>query len=387
MAFDPQKFFIGIIDFFSVLLPGALLTYTVQDSLGPALIGARFWTLSETQGWVLFLFTSYLLGHFIFLIGAATLDSYVYDPLRSGTERIQVRQLAEGKTPARPFIRRLARWLFKPNVDELVERVVAIKKARLGPLGAARAINSFQWSKARLGLEHPNALATVERFEAASKFFRSLVIVLTIIAVIGSMPGSWMDLQVAQPLALVCVPLGVLALWRYVDQRAKATSQAYRYIISLEASDPDGFRAPRSSGWATHAGGVVYRMVGQEVRYLLMTPRRGGNERVLPKGHIEPGETAKETAVREVREEAAVWARIREDMGVVEFSASGEKIRAHFYLLESVGGKQNGREHKGRSLDWWPLVEALIQPIDLETRDLLKRADQVVNQLRWRKPT
>ena len=26
MSFDPQKFFIGLMDFFSILLPGALLT-------------------------------------------------------------------------------------------------------------------------------------------------------------------------------------------------------------------------------------------------------------------------------------------------------------------------------------------------------------------------
>jgi len=31
MSFEPQKFFVGLIDFFSVLLPGALLTYLIKD--------------------------------------------------------------------------------------------------------------------------------------------------------------------------------------------------------------------------------------------------------------------------------------------------------------------------------------------------------------------
>lgn len=31
MNFDPQKFFIGLMDFFSILLPGALLTYLLME--------------------------------------------------------------------------------------------------------------------------------------------------------------------------------------------------------------------------------------------------------------------------------------------------------------------------------------------------------------------
>ncbi len=31
MNFEPQKFFIGLMDFFSILLPGALLTYRLMS--------------------------------------------------------------------------------------------------------------------------------------------------------------------------------------------------------------------------------------------------------------------------------------------------------------------------------------------------------------------
>ena len=37
MNFDPQKFFIGLMDFFSILLPGALLTYLLMGEVGPDL--------------------------------------------------------------------------------------------------------------------------------------------------------------------------------------------------------------------------------------------------------------------------------------------------------------------------------------------------------------
>ena len=42
MNFDPQKFFIGLMDFFSILLPGALLTCLLMREVGPAVLGDRY---------------------------------------------------------------------------------------------------------------------------------------------------------------------------------------------------------------------------------------------------------------------------------------------------------------------------------------------------------
>lgn len=33
MNFDPQKFFIGLMDFFSILLPGALLIFLLRSEM------------------------------------------------------------------------------------------------------------------------------------------------------------------------------------------------------------------------------------------------------------------------------------------------------------------------------------------------------------------
>ncbi len=60
----------------------------------------------------------------------------------------------------------------------------------------------------------------------------------------------------------------------------------------------------------SHAGGVVARTVDGERQYLLVEPRRSRGEWVLPKGHIEPGETPEAAAVREVEEEAGVRAAV-----------------------------------------------------------------------------
>lgn len=42
MNFEPQNFFIGLMDFFSILLPGALLTFLLIGEAGPVVLGERY---------------------------------------------------------------------------------------------------------------------------------------------------------------------------------------------------------------------------------------------------------------------------------------------------------------------------------------------------------
>ena len=49
MNFDPQKFFIGLMDFFSILLPGALLTWLLMGEVGPVVLGDRDGKLDDLE--------------------------------------------------------------------------------------------------------------------------------------------------------------------------------------------------------------------------------------------------------------------------------------------------------------------------------------------------
>jgi uncharacterized membrane protein YoaT (DUF817 family) len=42
MNFDPQTLFVGLMDFFSTLLPGALLTYLLMGEVGPVVLVDRY---------------------------------------------------------------------------------------------------------------------------------------------------------------------------------------------------------------------------------------------------------------------------------------------------------------------------------------------------------
>ena len=84
----------------------------------------------------------------------------------------------------------------------------------------------------------------------------------------------------------------------------------------------------------THAGGVVLRTQAGENYVLLVRAKPAPHDWVLPKGHIEQGETAEQAARREVQEEAGVDAEPIHYLGAIEFdSPKGERVRAGYFLM------------------------------------------------------
>ena len=125
----------------------------------------------------------------------------------------------------------------------------------------------------------------------------------------------------------------------------------------------------------THAGGIVFRRRGSVVEYLLVRPSDNADEWVLPKGHIEQGEDPADAALREVREETGVVARL---IGLaadnIRFLAKGEEVTAWFYLMEFVNETRSA-ENRGRT--WVPLEEALKRLKYEETKEAIKTAESM----------
>lgn len=89
------------------------------------------------------------------------------------------------------------------------------------------------------------------------------------------------------------------------------------------------------------AGGVVVRLSESGPRVLLIRDpyRKWG----LPKGHLEPGESSEEAALREVREETGLdGLRLGPDLGEIDwiFRKDGYSIHkfCRFYLMDSATG-------------------------------------------------
>jgi ADP-ribose pyrophosphatase YjhB (NUDIX family) len=367
---DPQKFFVGLMEFFSILLPGALLTYLLMEEAGPVAMGDRYAEINRVEGWVAFAVASYLLGHLIFLL-SSWLDEF-YDWARRRTVNSQITNLSRRRGRLLPWPTRILIWLvFKRERNIAVDRAGRIKRQALEPLQAKDAINTFQWSKAWLTTESPAGLAIVHRLEADSKFFRSFTALLVLVLVSWPWHQHW-------PLTAIPIVVGlsVLALWRYMEQRFKATNQAYWFVIMLTArADNVSLEAVAvDAASPTRAGGVVYRTGRGSTTYLLVDAADDPKQWVLPKGHVEDGESHREAAVREVHEETGVWARVVSELGVEGWTVDGNVVATRFFLMEAVG--RGIRRDKERMHRWLPLPEAIALSSYTETRDLLKAAEQ-----------
>lgn len=113
------------------------------------------------------------------------------------------------------------------------------------------------------------------------------------------------------------------------------------------------------------AGGVVVDVRGG-TPYLALIARRnraGRLEWCLPKGHVEPGETLVETAVREVAEETGIRGRALVTLGTIDYWFSTPQFRihkmVHHYLLEAIGGEltvEDDPDHEAVEARWFELT-------------------------------
>lgn len=104
------------------------------------------------------------------------------------------------------------------------------------------------------------------------------------------------------------------------------------------------------------AGGIVFRPDG---KVLLIKDAYG--RWTLPKGHVEAGETREEAAVREIREETGITARIDAYLATITYplpSKPGVRKDVHFFRLSYVSGQPRPQEEEIRTAAFFPLMEA-----------------------------
>jgi len=122
----------------------------------------------------------------------------------------------------------------------------------------------------------------------------------------------------------------------------------------------------------THAGGVVYWDKDGRVQYLLVSAKRNQREWVLPKGHIEEDETIGDAALREVREETGVVARLVKPVQLIQFTTDKEIVRAQFFLMERISACDTS---ESRRLGWFPLEKALELLTHHQSKEVLRAAE------------
>ena len=132
------------------------------------------------------------------------------------------------------------------------------------------------------------------------------------------------------------------------------------------------------------AGGLVVDLAGDVPRGALIarTDRHGKLLWSLPKGHIEPGETAEQAAVREVEEETGISGVILAELGTIDFwfVADGRRIHktVRHFLMRATGGELSDADIEVAEVAWVPLPEIAAQLAYPDERGLVDTAGRLL---------
>ena len=231
--------FVGILDFFAILLPGAIATAVLIAQAEPALNqrivhGLFLVPVNETAAWAMFAVASYFLGHLIFMAGSwldglfHTWREFRYHRHVDMAKRRRRRERRNATAPKRkrwPYLRKLKaflkRWCRKQRkTDTLFECATRVRNLRFQTPDEQNAINTFQWARSVLIEKFPAAATDVHRLEADSKFFRSLVVLSLLLSLHLLINGHIRDGFLSALLFAVCIV-------RYGSRRLKSERQAY----------------------------------------------------------------------------------------------------------------------------------------------------------------
>jgi hypothetical protein len=208
----PADFLLGVLDFFAVLLPGALATWLfVQNIPAPTLLDAlSFGVESEAKPHPLvvataFLVASYMLGHFVFMLGAELDPSY--DRWRRRT---------------------------KPHAADTTYQ--AAEKLHHQLYGELSKVTTLKWGKAYIQIKAPHARVEIDRLEADQKFFRGLVVI--------SVPFAVHFLLRDAPLgSIASLVMGALSYRRYIQQRWKMSELIFLTAVIVHSTSESSIKA------------------------------------------------------------------------------------------------------------------------------------------------
>lgn len=140
-------------------------------------------------------------------------------------------------------------------------------------------------------------------------------------------------------------------------QRPKPISNFKKYFHRRRPAISEVVREPT-------AGGIVFRKNNRgKVEILLIQDAK--NRWTIPKGHIEPGESAKQTAEREIREETGLQEMsVHSWLGKISFryrrQTSLVLMTTQIYLVQGRGDTNNlQKEEWMNGIGWFPAEDAL----------------------------
>ncbi|WP_233213674.1 NUDIX hydrolase, partial [Mycobacterium hubeiense] len=146
----------------------------------------------------------------------------------------------------------------------------------------------------------------------------------------------------------------------------------------------------------TSAGGLVIDGIdgpkeSQVAALIGRLDRRGRMLWSLPKGHIELGETAEQTAIREVAEETGIQGGVLAALGSIDywFVTEGRRVHktVHHYLMRFLGGELSDDDVEVSEVAWVPLKELPTRLAYADERRLAEVAGELIDKLQAHGPS
>ncbi|XP_046398252.1 bis(5'-nucleosyl)-tetraphosphatase [asymmetrical] [Ischnura elegans] len=131
------------------------------------------------------------------------------------------------------------------------------------------------------------------------------------------------------------------------------------------------------------AGFVIYRVIRSRVEYLLLQTSYGIHHWTPPKGHVDPGESDLDTALRETEEESGLK---KSDLKVLEgfqeilnYEVNGRPKTVTYWLAEIAHeGVEVKLSHEHQDYKWVPLDEACRLAGYSDMVDLLNKCENFI---------
>ncbi|HSQ18979.1 MAG TPA: hypothetical protein VLR92_01260 [Blastocatellia bacterium] len=222
----PTDLFIGVIDFFAVLVPGIVAVIVICWA-----VNFRFPEKQEVSFIGTILVSGFVLGHILHGLGSF-LDILVYDPLFKPLDN---NENAHGLRTRSYFRANDKLYVASKSLTTfLVHDSSPGGGNHPGHKTGQLPVGIYQWARAWLRIHSPEATTELDRLEADSKLFRSLsVIALAILICFRLLPASAAGFL---PLAFL---IAVICLWRYCDLRQKMVRACYLHFVLLRSDSAD----------------------------------------------------------------------------------------------------------------------------------------------------